>query len=107
MEIRDTLSKTQCANCNIPFAIPQTFIDAKVNGHPKGHHGRTFYCPNGHEISFSAEGNLDQYFDKVAALEKELAREKARADKNYELWAQAQAKAYPQTQAMLREVKGG
>ena len=59
-----TLTKLECGNCHIPFAIPSNLHTARFND------GGSFYCPNGHYIHYSETEN--------ARLWRELERERRR-----------------------------
>lgn len=60
-----TLTITSCGNCGIPFAIPSNLYAARQDD------GKSFYCPNGHFISWKAA-------NETAALKRQLAAEKDR-----------------------------
>lgn len=58
-----TLEITECANCHMEFGISPAFIKQRRNDH------QSFYCPNGHSLSFSGKSEAQK-------LAEELAREK-------------------------------
>jgi hypothetical protein len=59
-----TLTVTNCGDCGIPFAIPRDlYADRRKDG-------RSFYCPNGHFISYAETENQ--------RLARELAYQKDR-----------------------------
>lgn len=74
---------SDCPNCGVVFAIPTTLEDRRREDH------RTFYCPNGHSMSFQGP----------TEAEKRAKQEKQRAD---HLAASLMAQQ-DQTQAAFRE----
>jgi hypothetical protein len=69
-----TLTVISCGECAIPFAIPSNLDNAAQKD------GRSFWCPNGHKISYSETEN------------QRLARELTAAKKR-QGWAEANATA--------------
>jgi len=51
MEIVMELTATECAKCGIPFAAPERYLESLLKT------GQTFYCPNGHSLSFGKGEN--------------------------------------------------
>lgn len=48
-----TMFLTDCANCGVVFAVTDTFDQKRRTD------GQTFYCPNGHPLTYG-ENDLDQ-----------------------------------------------
>ena len=82
------LSSTICANCGIVFAIPSRLNDSLNKT------GNTFYCPNGHTLSYgegenkrlkdkleSKEGQLDNQADTIREQEREISNKKGQITK--------------------------
>jgi DNA repair exonuclease SbcCD ATPase subunit len=53
-----------CPSCAIPYAAPESFFDARRKD------GQTFYCPNGHSLSWH-ETEADRLEKKLKAAERE------------------------------------
>lgn len=85
-----TLSTLTCGCCEIPFAIPESLHD-KVK-----RDGSSFYCPNGHYISYSDTENkrLQRRLDNMSAA---YDRERDRA-----AYAERSASAYKGQATRLR-----
>ncbi len=77
-----TLEVTICT-CGVLFAAPEKLIDSRRED------GQTFYCPNGHALSFN--GDITRLKRDLANAKDRLAYERSRAD---------------QTEASLRATKG-
>jgi hypothetical protein len=56
------LERTFCVNCDITFAVPADWLNQRRRD------GRTFYCPNGHNLSYT-ESDADRLRKRVAHLE--------------------------------------
>ena len=46
VEVEVAMEATYCATCSIPFCLPASYLDNARNN------GATFYCPNGHSLSY-------------------------------------------------------
>lgn len=66
LNYQEQLETHVCVSCGISFAMPEWFIDARRKDK------RSFYCPNGHSLSYT-EGEADK-------LRKQLDAEKQRAE---------------------------
>ena len=62
-----------CITCGIEFAPPEHYESARRED------GRTFYCPNGHELSYPAQPTRRELKDKIANLESSRASWMSRA----------------------------
>jgi hypothetical protein len=71
---KDTLYVQNCCTCGILFGIPNDFDDRRRQD------GRSFYCPNGHSLSYSD------------TLEKQLKREVERLEQSNR-WREDQLRA--------------
>lgn len=69
MNITTTLIEVPCT-CGVWFAIPQRMIDARRED------GGTFYCPNGHKLSYG-ETALDKERKGAGRLAAQLDQEQA------------------------------
>jgi hypothetical protein len=76
------LEVTVCT-CGVLFAVPEKLLDTRRFD------GESFYCPNGHRLSF--DGNRTRLQNELARTKDRLASERARRD---------------QTEASLRATKG-
>lgn len=68
-----TLTVTDCGACAIPFAIPDDLYQSRRAD------GRSFYCPNGHFISW-AETKNQRLARDLKWQRDQTAAERARAD---------------------------
>lgn len=55
-----------CAECGIEFCLPNNLVDKLRET------GRTFYCPNGHHLSYK-KSTVDKLREEVAHLKQRLA----------------------------------
>lgn len=60
-----TLTVTECCSCGVEFAVPAHFLKVRQDK------GGTFYCPNGHSLSYTKT--------RVQELEDQLSKSRARA----------------------------
>lgn len=70
-EITVTLYVSNCANCGILFGIPEDYETKRREDHA------SFYCPNGHSLSFARGETKEQ-------MRKRLEREAANARQDAE-----------------------
>lgn len=56
-----------CPSCGVPFALTDGYDDRRRDD------GKTFYCPNGHNLSYT-----DTLHKRLTAAQEALARERAR-----------------------------
>lgn len=75
------LSTLSCGICAIPFAIPEALHNALIDS------GNSFYCPNGHHISYT-ESEANKLRKRLEREQNERARVAAERDQ-----AQASARA--------------
>jgi hypothetical protein len=82
----DDLESGNCSECGIAYALPKEFRAARRNDH------KPFMCPNGHAQHYPQETEADKLNKRILFLLKELetaktelASEKARADRNFNL----------------------
>lgn len=76
-----TLNATDCAECGITFGIPVDFERVRRQD------GRTFWCPNGHSLSYG-KSESDRLREQLKRTERHLANTQVARDA-----AQDQAKA--------------
>ena len=57
---------TTCASCGVPFAWSKAAVDGKRQSH------ETFYCPNGHTLSFPDKSEADRLRDRLREAENKL-----------------------------------
>lgn len=73
--ITETISLTfeinRCASCDVHFGMTERFIAARRKDH------KTFYCPNGHSLAYSAEMTERRRRAAKGQLTKTLNRIKA------------------------------
>lgn len=67
------LETMSCANCGVLFAIPERMAEVLREN------GRSFYCPNGHVLSWS-ETALDRARIEARRAKDDAARARAAAD---------------------------
>ena len=79
-----TLEVEVCGGCGVLFAAPERLIEHCRET------GDSFFCPNGHSLSFNKSEN-EKIKSQLARVKDRLASEQARAD---------------QTEASLRATKG-
>lgn len=63
-------SEVECCQCGILFKTPRSFLDTKREN------GAKFFCPNGHELSFTKRMRWYEFIDVnevVKALQNGLA----------------------------------
>lgn len=60
------LTRTSCCECGIVFAPPSAFIAARQSD------GKSFYCPNGHSLSWSGNSENDRLRRERDNLQKRL-----------------------------------
>lgn len=78
-----TLEATYCADCGVAFAAPDWFMDGRRED------GKSFYCPNGHSLSYhetdamrlqkqleTARRNSTFYSERLSETRKDLEAEK-------------------------------
>jgi hypothetical protein len=71
--VEQTLTLIDCPSCAIQFAVPEKWDDNRRDN------GQSFYCPNGHPMSYN--GEITQLRKKIAQQETALtaARDQQRA----------------------------
>lgn len=67
MVISKTLKEIECGECTIDFAIPEIMYHKRLQD------GRTFFCPAGHQISWSDNEN-DRLRETIKEKEQQLER---------------------------------
>jgi hypothetical protein len=87
--VYDTLTSTECCSCGVHFAIPKGMLKAKQSD------GSSFYCPNGHILSWR-KTDADRLREELATAKTDLlrAREARAAEREYREQAERQAAAY-------------
>jgi hypothetical protein len=65
-----TLTTVPCCDCGVTFGIEPAFDAARRNDH------KTFYCPNGHSLSYHQESKAERLERELAAQRDLTAREK-------------------------------
>jgi Zn-finger nucleic acid-binding protein len=65
MDITVSLTAMDCPNCSIVFAAPDRLIKERRED------GKTFYCPNGHGMSFN-EREVDKLNARLRDIERDL-----------------------------------
>lgn len=75
----DEYVTTSCANCGVKFGVPQAWHKARHED------GKTFYCPNGHQLHFgdSKVDLLQKRLDRVSEHSTWLSREKAAIERRH------------------------
>ena len=71
--LETTLELITCVRCGVAFAVPADMLDRRRHDHD------TFYCPNGHNLSFPQQSDAE--------------KAQAEAEKYKRLWKQEQAYA--------------
>jgi hypothetical protein len=64
----------ECGNCGIPFGLPKNLCDARLKD------GGSFYCPNGHRISWTESEN-DRLRKQAETLDAKATRLLAERDR--------------------------
>lgn len=52
--LETTLELTTCCACGVSFAFPVSLMRKRMNDH------QTFYCPNGHHLSFAQKSDVEK-----------------------------------------------
>jgi len=65
-EISDTLFISNCCTCGVVYGLPDKLDDSLRRN------GGTFYCPNGHQMSYTKGKNLEEWFKTAANQEQEI-----------------------------------
>jgi hypothetical protein len=60
------LTQTSCSECGVLWAMPSGFVTARQKDH------KVFYCPNGHQLSYTAENTEEKLRKALAATRKTL-----------------------------------
>ena len=68
----DTYTITICADCGIRFGVPESYLARRRDD------GDSFYCPNGHSLSYH-ETNLDRERKKRERAERLIESERSNA----------------------------
>jgi hypothetical protein len=68
------LTHMECGSCGVQFAIPET-----MRAECERHHGREWYCPNGHSRIYTKTADV-KLREARAALERERQRVRATHD---------------------------
>jgi NMD protein affecting ribosome stability and mRNA decay len=85
LQFTQQLETTSCARCGIVFAVPEWFNQDRRETH------KTFYCPNGHSLTYTAKSEAElererriraearaaRFEDKAEVLERRRRAEKA------------------------------
>lgn len=90
--ISEQLITEDCISCGVIFALPESLQKRLVQTR------RTFYCPNGHSMSYTGKTDAEKLKEELERKERELARRQAQLD-------QARAEAEHQA-AVARGYKG-
>lgn len=69
--VETTITITECAGCGVTFGIGLDFEKRRRDDH------QSFYCPNGHSLSFPGKTELEKERDR---LKRDAEYEKSRAD---------------------------
>lgn len=88
------LVATSCCSCGIEFGLPDNYIERRRKD------GRSFYCPNGHLLSWSKT--------EADRLRDELAKEKHRAEQaqaNAQFWQGQSTRANEREAAVTRRLR--
>lgn len=64
-----TFNVIHCANCNLPFGVPEDFEERKRKTHEE------FYCPNGHNNYYPYDNEAEKLRKELKRKEQELADE--------------------------------
>jgi len=62
LDVTESMTVTDCAQCGVVFALPTTYVSRRRDD------GLTFYCPNGHLLSYTG-GDKKRIRDLEANLE--------------------------------------
>lgn len=71
-----TLAAIDCANCGITFGISTEFRERRRDDH------RSFYCPNGHSLSYSGKSKTEEELDAARALAERESRRRRWAEES-------------------------
>lgn len=77
IRLTTAIRAVDCANCGLTFGISTEFEDRRRNDH------RTFYCPNGHSLSFNGPSHAER--------ERDAARQLAERESRRRKWAEQDA----------------
>ena len=69
LDIATTMTLEVCASCGISFAAPTHFLNKCQE------HGRTFYCPNGHSLSYGPSP-VEKLQAELEKAKREVANQK-------------------------------
>ena len=90
----DELTSIDCPHCGVVFAVPSTLEGDLRNSH------RSFFCPNGHSLSFKGETEAEKLKKQLAAeqtkratAETEATYQRTRADRAAKNLARIQKRA--------------
>lgn len=81
IEITEVFSVTTCVNCGMQFAVAYHWLSEKRNNH------KSFYCPNGHVLSYPSESGEEKARRLQAKAELE-AQAKINSEKHLRLVAE-------------------
>jgi hypothetical protein len=62
--LQTTLELHICPSCGVEWATSERFLDARREDH------RSFYCPNGHGLSFPQQNDLDKALSEIEKYKK-------------------------------------
>lgn len=91
MQVTQELVTEVCCNCGVVFAWPSDLRDRCLRDH-----SRSFYCPNGHSMSFTGKTAEEKLREQLAASRRraEMAEEASRRNREDARAARRQAAAY-------------
>lgn len=91
-----SLDETECASCGIAFAVPTHWLATRKRD------GKSFYCPNGHSLSYGAS-EADRLRTELSRAKQEQERlAQAAADER-----ERAAKAERATARLRNRIQGG
>jgi NMD protein affecting ribosome stability and mRNA decay len=74
LTFQQQLETTSCADCGIAFAVPDWFDRERRNTH------RTFWCPNGHSLSYEGKNEAERERERRIRAEARAARAEDQAE---------------------------
>lgn len=82
------LEPVTCGSCGMPFGLPASFVRSRRDD------GGSFYCPNGHHISWTAAKEADQLRNELRIQREATERAQQRARENDERAARERRRAW-------------
>jgi hypothetical protein len=98
MDITVSLTAMDCPNCSVVFAAPDRFITERRQD------GKSFYCPNGHPMSYN-ERELDKVKARLKDAERDVVwyKEAEKREREQRQSAERSAAAYKGQTTKLRK----